>query len=110
MSLESLIGQPMAVELGRKWLARKTTHPLLLYGPDGVGKRTFALALAKALNDVAKYPGDRVAARPHGHMDMRIDAGLHPDVRVVDLAYQALIRDEEVQKQQNLRIETILAE
>jgi len=95
MSLALITGQPFAVQLGRQWLAQKTTHALLLYGPDGVGKKTFALALAKELNPVGAA---------------KVDSGNHPDVRVVDLAYQALVRGEDVAKQQNLRIETILKE
>jgi|GEM_PF-1524428 len=102
MSLDALIGQPLAVELARKWLAQKTNHPLLMVGPEGVGKRTLALELAKTLNCKTNDPD---CASCH-----KIAAGLHPDIRVVDMAWQALIRDEEVEKQQNLRIETILAE
>lgn len=97
-----LIGQPLAMELAKKWLAQKTNHPLLLYGPDGVGKRTLALELARALNCKT---GDQDCASCR-----KIKAGIHPDIRVVDMAWQALIRDEDLVKQQNLRIETILAE
>jgi hypothetical protein len=97
-----LIGQPLAIELTKKWLAQKTNQPLLMYGPEGVGKRTLALELAKRL--VCKT-GDEDCTSCR-----KITAGIHPDIRVVDLAWQALIRDEDVEKQQNLKIETILAE
>src|ERR1700687_4308575 len=50
MSLESVTGQPFAVDLCRKWLKRQTTHPLLFYGPPGAGKRALAIEVAKALN------------------------------------------------------------
>ena len=50
MSMDTLIGQPLAVKLVERWLAKKTNHPLLFYGPEGVGKRTLAIELAKALN------------------------------------------------------------
>jgi len=92
MTMGSIIGQPLAVQLSRQWLAQKSSQPLLFYGPEGVGKKTLGLALAAELN-----PG-------------RDNILKHPDVRVVDLAFQALIRDEDVAKQQSLRIETILAE
>jgi len=59
-----------------------------------VGKRTLALELAKALNNESR----------------RTEASNHPDVRVVNLAYQADLRKEPVEKQINLRIETILEE
>lgn len=89
MSFESIIGQPFAVDLCRQWLKRKTTHPLLFYGPEGVGKKTLALEVAKELNSYDHF---------------------HPDVRVVDLAWQAAARKEPLEKQQNLRIETVLEE
>jgi DNA polymerase III delta prime subunit len=108
MSLTTLIGQPLAVELSQKWLAQNTNNPLLFFGPEGVGKKTLALELAKILNchaECAKNPTAQpcVSCR-------KIAAGNHPDVRVVDFAWQALIRDEDLEKQQNLKIETILAE
>ena len=40
----------------------------------------------------------------------KISAGNHPDVRVIDLAWQAAERNEPLEKQQNLRIEMIMTE
>ncbi len=107
MKLESVIGQPFALELCRKWLKRQTTHPLLFYGPEGVGKKMMALEVAKALNCTAGLEGDSCGSCLSCR---KIAAGNHPDVRVIDLAWQAAERKEPLEKQQNLRIETVLAE
>src|SRR5437899_12855288 len=113
MSLASIIGQPLAVDLCRTWLKRQTTNPLLFHGPDGVGKRTLALEVAKALNCKAEpasgrtgepaiqkdvSPIHRFADSPiRGGCDVcsscrRINEGHHPDVRVINLEYQAAER------------------
>ena len=107
MRLESVIEQPFALELCRKWLKRQTTHPLLFYGPVGVGKKMMALEVAKALNCTAGLEGDSCGSCLSCR---KIAAGNHPDVRVIDLAWQAAERKEPIEKQQNLRIETVLAE
>lgn len=91
MPFSSIIGQPLAVDLATRWVARQSTHPLLFYGPEGVGKRTLALALSGVLN-----PGRAVR--------------VHPDVRVIGLEHQGALREESIDKQLNLRIETILEE
>lgn len=105
MSFKTIIGQPLAVDLCQRWLAQGTTHPLLFYGPDGVGKRTTALELAKALNcATAKKPCDTCLSC------RKIAAGHHPDVRVLNLEAQALERKEPIEKQHSLRIETVLVE
>lgn len=128
MSLESIIGQPLAVDLCRQWLARQSTNPLLFYGPDGVGKRALALELAKTLNCKAKTMPPRATLKkipspPSGERVQdegpdfcgcsscrRIAHGQHPDVRVIDLEFQAELRGEPAEKQQALRIETIQSE
>ncbi len=106
MSLDSIIGQPLAVDLCRTWLKRQTTNPLLMYGPEGVGKKTLALEVAKALNCAAKNRDacdDCVSCK-------KIASGNHPDVRVIDFAWQAMERKEPIEKQQSLRIETVMTE
>lgn len=51
MSWTAIVGQPLAVRLLRQAVsAGKAAHSYLFTGPEGVGKRTVALELAKALN------------------------------------------------------------
>ncbi len=79
--MDRVIGHANAVALLRRGIARgRTAHAYLLTGPRGVGRRTLALELAKALNCLAD-PADRPcgACRPC----RLIERGVHPDVRVV---------------------------
>ena len=69
----ALSGQAQAVDLLRRALhGERVAHAYAFVGPEGSGRRTAALAFAKAL--VA--PGDPRAAA-------RVDRGVHPDVRIV---------------------------
>jgi DNA polymerase-3 subunit delta' len=54
----------------------RVPHSLLFAGPEGIGKRTLAFMLAKALNCLSQETGfcDRCASC------RKIDAGTHPDV------------------------------
>jgi DNA polymerase-3 subunit delta' len=121
MSLDIVIGQPFAVDLCRRWLKQNTTHPLLMYGPEGVGKKLVALQVAEALNCAKEAspgfrpPSPQLRGAGGEACDVcpscrKIATGHHPDVRVIDLTWQALERKEPLEKQQNLRIETILTE
>jgi DNA polymerase-3 subunit delta' len=82
MPFRDIQGQAAAVEqLKRAWQNHRLPHALLFTGPDGVGKRTVALALAQALN--CKSPslddacGECLACR-------KTAQGIHPDVRVLE--------------------------
>jgi DNA polymerase III delta prime subunit len=128
MSLKSIIGQPFAVALAERWLKQGSNNPLLLFGPEGVGKKKLALELAKTLSCQERVRGreGEGAQKPRpGSLSplpplspscdvctacRKIDGNNHPDVRVIDRGWQALVRNEEIEKQLSLRIETILAE
>ncbi|MDQ3810714.1 MAG: DNA polymerase III subunit delta', partial [Chloroflexota bacterium] len=78
----SLIGHTQA----RAWLARalaadRLAHAYLVTGPRGVGRRTFALYVATALNCLAPD----LRQRPDGTCQQcrLIGRGVHPDVRLV---------------------------
>ncbi len=82
--MRELIGHADAVALLRRSLARgRVSHAYLITGPRGVGRRTLALELAKALNCLAA-PSDRPC---EACRQCRLIArGIHPDVRVVKRA------------------------
>jgi DNA polymerase-3 subunit delta' len=96
---------------GHDWVVRvlsggidqgKVSHAYLFTGPSNVGKSTLALNLAQALTCQGED-------RPCGQCGScrKTLAGIHPDVRRVDLQYQALLRDETGGEQNELRIDTI---
>ena len=89
-----VVGHECAVDLLRRSLASKRIgHAYLLSGPRGVGKRTLALAFARALNCETAGPGAGPslsgvgdAAEPPCGACRRcrlIAEGKHPEVRVV---------------------------
>lgn len=77
--LASIVGQPRAVaRLRAAMRSGKAHHAYLFEGPEGVGKRTTAMALAQAWN-CERAPGEGCGAC--GPCE-KIDAGTHPDVIV----------------------------
>ncbi|MGI9145893.1 MAG: ATP-binding protein [Chloroflexota bacterium] len=78
----SLIGHAAALEWLRGALAtNRLAHAYLITGPRSVGKRTFALEIAKALNCLAPAVADRP---DHTCQHCRlVERNVHPDVRVV---------------------------
>ena len=78
----NLLGHEMAIEyLKQHSLPEKTRHAYLITGPEGVGKRTLALAFIKALNctqppEPGEFCGECVTCR-------QIDAQIFPDSTVL---------------------------
>ncbi|MBK6315309.1 MAG: DNA polymerase III subunit delta' [Blastocatellia bacterium] len=80
MPLRDLIGNArVAKALTRANARDRLPHALLFAGPDGVGKRTFAMELAKAVTCHSPVDGDAC-----GTCDscVRATSGEHPDIRV----------------------------
>jgi len=73
VALETIREQAEAVEILRRAIdGRRVAHAYAFIGPHGSGRRTTAIAFAKAL--VAPAGGASAA---------RVDRGLHPDVHVI---------------------------
>jgi DNA polymerase III subunit delta' len=80
MSFSQLAGNARAGELLTRGLRTdRLPHSLLFAGPEGVGKRQFAIAVAQAHNCPVR-PREGCGDCPTCH---RIVAGEHPDVQVV---------------------------
>jgi DNA polymerase-3 subunit delta' len=87
MNFEAFIGNRKIIDrLRRKLREARFPHGLIFSGPDGVGKHTCALMIAKALNCLNASPGDFcgqcAACR-------KIESGSHPDVVTVSVEDEA---------------------
>lgn len=82
---QGIYGHDTVVEQFRQSLIKgRLASSYLFLGPQGVGKRSFALKLAKALLCTTADPADLL---PCGNCDScrQFDAGIHPDIDVVQL-------------------------
>jgi DNA polymerase-3 subunit delta' len=83
-ALGEIRGQPSAIALLRQGLTRGALHHALLFvGPEGVGKRTTALALARHLVCLERI--DEACGRCAACV--QVAAGSHSDVRTVGLFF-----------------------
>ena len=85
-----ILGQDAAVRALERGLALgRLAHAYLLVGPTGVGKMTFALALAQGANCLEEE-------KPCGHCSQcrRIAGGIHADVMVISIPEQDRTSDE----------------
>ena len=85
-----VVGHEWAVTLLQNSLARgNISHAYLFTGPHCIGKTTLALNLAQALNCTGEDEPCGECLSCH-----KIAQGIHPDVRMVDLAYQERLLEE----------------
>jgi DNA polymerase-3 subunit delta' len=90
MSLGSIVGHRHVVDLLRQAIARgRVPQSLLFAGPEGVGKRAVAQALAQAVNCPERRDGD---ACGRCRTCQRIARGTYPDVVVLDAGGEATIK------------------
>lgn len=83
MGFDSFLGNRKNIERLRAKLQQdRFPHGLLFSGPEGIGKRTCALMVAKALNCTTATDGDFCGACAQCH---KIDGGIHPDLIQIGL-------------------------
>jgi DNA polymerase-3 subunit delta' len=83
MRFEDFIGNARVISRLRKKLREdRFPHALILAGPEGVGKRSCAILLAKALNCLERGPEDFCDTCSQCR---KIDAGVHSDVLFIGL-------------------------
>ena len=95
----TIIGHRRLVSLLSRAIARDTLPPaLLLAGPDGVGKRRVAMAVAQAINCLEPRTTNELERDACGKCAScrRIERGTHPDVIVIEPGDTGLIKIEAV--------------
>lgn len=102
----SILDQQKAVDIITGQIkSGRIPHAYLFLGQEGVGRKATALELAKSLN-CTETPGDACGKCSSCR---KIDSGLHPDVQLVNFAWQANLENKEVEKQRSIKIDTIRA-
>lgn len=103
MPFRTLLGHGTTLGLLSRAAGAGTLPPSLIFaGPDGVGKRAAAVALAQALNcPTPVAPTDRLALDACGECPVcrRIGRGLHPDVTVIEPGDTGSIKIEVVREE-----------
>ncbi len=106
MSLFRLSGQARAVKALEGLIgAGRLPSAILLSGIEGCGKARLAHELAQLLV-CPRRPPDGPACGDCRDCQA-VAKRVHPDVKAVDAAYQAALREEEAAKQRSLRVDTI---
>src|SRR6187399_437299 len=96
MPLRAIIGHAPVVNLLCQAVARgRVPQSLLFAGPEGVGKRAVAIALAQAVNCPRQSNGDGCGTCP---VCKRIARGTFSDVTLVDRGDDATIKIEKLRE------------
>jgi DNA polymerase III delta' subunit len=92
--LDQILGQDRAVSVLRTVIASgRVHHAWIFHGPEGVGKRTAALAFAQEL----LTPGEKfLEQRPN--VRSMLEHGAHPDLQVVTKSHNKYHDDSDVRK------------
>ncbi|MFW6035427.1 MAG: DNA polymerase III subunit delta' [Halothermotrichaceae bacterium] len=97
MSFKNVIGQKAAVRILQDEIStNRIHHSYLFLGKEGVGKKTLAVELAKALNCKSTTADNCEDCLPC----KKINHGNHPDVRVVEIEEGKAIKIEQIRSLQ----------
>ena len=110
MRFEDISGQDRAVNILRGQLDNdRIAHAYIFLGPEGVGRKKTALELAAALN--CEKGAGREAPCGECAPCVKVTRMVHPDVHVVDYAWQAKILEKEIPESGKsiIKIDTVRA-
>jgi DNA polymerase-3 subunit delta' len=97
MPFSSIIGHRHVIDLLRQAVARdRVPQSLLMAGPEGIGKRAVAVALAQAVNCPKRVGGSKAGTDACGACStcLRIAKGQHSDVAFIDQGDAASLKIE----------------
>ena len=101
-----ICGHESAVEqLQRSIVQNRVSHALLIAGPKGIGKTTFATAFAKSISCL--NPPEPGVPCGECRACRKIDRGVHPDIQTFNLASQAITAEKSGGKNTGITIETV---
>jgi len=105
MSFTSILGQQKAVlSLQAQLRTNRIAQAYLFAGPEGVGRKKTAIEVAKALNCRNKEQIEPCDECPSCR---KIDKNIHPDVHLIDFAWQAGLLEEKPEQQTQIKIDVI---
>jgi DNA polymerase-3 subunit delta' len=108
MSFKKILGQDKAVETLKSFIASaRVPRAMIFAGPAGVAKAAAALEFAKTLNCLDPQANKSFDNCGICQNCRHIDARTHPDVIFADFMYQAMLEDEEAEKQQTIKVDTV---
>lgn len=108
MTFKEILGQEKAKQELKKFIKSKRIPPsIIFYGDKGVGKSLVAKDFAKALNCVNKDFYNKQEFCGTCLNCVNIENNIHPDYIFADFKYQADLLDEEEDKQQHIKVDTI---
>lgn len=107
MSFTSILGQQKAVlSLQNQLRTNRIAHGYLFVGPEGVGRKKTAVEVAKVLN-CQKKDKTLIDSCNECISCKKIDKNIHPDVHLIDFSWQARLLEEKVEKQTQIKIDSI---
>jgi len=101
MPFDTLVGHQRVLRLLSRAVARNTLPPaLLLAGPEGVGKRRAALAVAETLNCLKPRANESFERDACGECEAcrRIARSVHPDIMIVEPGDTGAIKIEQIRE------------
>ncbi|MBN1823756.1 MAG: hypothetical protein JW803_05500 [Endomicrobiales bacterium] len=112
MTFRNILNQNKAKKiLSGQLRSGRIAHAYLFLGRDGVGRKKTAIELAKSLNcsSNADRKTELSEGCDHCASCQKIERFNHPDVRLIDFAWQARLENKDVEKQKTIKIDTIRA-
>ncbi|MEW6041970.1 MAG: hypothetical protein AB1633_10650, partial [Elusimicrobiota bacterium] len=129
MSFSKILGHEKTINSLKAIISSNRIPPaIIFYGPQGIGKFLTAKEFAKVLNCCKNnmnsesgnlFKSEPINVKPSAlsltlidscdecQACTQIEKNIHPDIRIIDSAFQGFLLDEDIQKQTRLKIDTV---